>query len=313
MDFQIHEDSNGIKFEFKPTTCTVCGSDCPKMVGWRGGAAHHGARGVRTKIVRCGQCSHMYPNPMPFPVEGLDALYSETENYFVGHDVERKQSVGRELLRGFEAELGWRGRFLDIGCGRGEFLLAAREEGWEYEGIDASSAFIEWGRKHLGVESRHVVLEDAQFPDDHFDAITMGGLLEHLYDPNQTMTEVRRILRPGGLLWFDVPNESGLYMRAGNLYMKCLGRDWCVNLAPTFPPYHVQGFNPASLRALLARVGLDIVKLKVEGTLWPFTGQPSLRKSLEYRVAQVVTWVGNKTGTGSYMEAVVRKPLTVAG
>jgi 2-polyprenyl-3-methyl-5-hydroxy-6-metoxy-1,4-benzoquinol methylase len=313
LDFQIHEDNNGIKFEFKPSTCTVCGSDCPKLVGWRGGAAHHGGRGVRTKIVRCCQCSHMYPNPMPFPVEGLDSLYSETEEYFVGHDIERKQGMGRDILLRLETALGRRGRFLDIGCGRGEFLWAAREAGWEYEGIDASSTFIEWGRQHLGIESRHVVLEDAGYPEDHFDAITMGGLLEHLYHPNQTMREVRRILRPGGLLWFDAPNESGLYMRAGNLYMKCLGRDWCVNLAPTFPPYHVQGFNPASLRALLAQVGFDIVKLKVEGGLWPFTGEPSLRKHLEYRAAQIVTWIGNKTGTGSYMEAVVRKPLRVTG
>jgi hypothetical protein len=137
----------------------------------------------------------------------------------------------------------------------------------------------------------------------------MSSVLEHLYGPYETLLEVRRILRPGGLFWFDVPNESGLYMRVGNLYMKCLGRDWCVNLAPTFPPSHVQGFTPASLRTLLARVGLEVVELKVEGTVWPFTGRHSIRKRLEYGAAQVVTWLGNKTGTGSYMETLVRKPL----
>jgi len=47
---------------------------------------------------------------------------------------------------------------------------------------------------------------------------------------------------------------------------------------------------------LLARVGLEVVQLKVEGTVWPFTGQPSLRKRLEYTAAQIVTWIGNKTG-----------------
>ena len=68
----------------------------------------------------------MYPNPMPFPIEGLDALYVETESYFAGHDVAQKKRVGREQLRRFEGELGRRGRFLDIGCGRGEYLWAAR-------------------------------------------------------------------------------------------------------------------------------------------------------------------------------------------
>ena len=224
------------------------GIDRPELIGWRGGTAHHNGSGVRTGIMRCGQCTHMYPNPMPFPIEGLDALYVETESYFAGHDVAQKKRVGREQLRRFEGELGRRGRFLDIGCGRGEYLWAAREEGWEYEGIDASHTFIEWSREHLGVEGRHGVLEDMLFTDDYFDAITMGGVLEHLYDPYQTLSEVHRILRPSGLLWFDVPNEGGLYMRVGNLYMKCLGRDWCVNLAQTFPPYHVLGFTPASLR-----------------------------------------------------------------
>jgi SAM-dependent methyltransferase len=308
MGCQIDAESKSINFEFKPTTCTVCGSDRSTLVGWRGGEAHHNARGVRTSIVRCGNCSHMYPNPMPVPVEGLNALYTETEGYFANHDVSRKQRVGREQLRRFEAELGRRGRFLDLGCGCGEYLWAAREEGWEFEGIDTSSAFIEWGRQHLGVEGRHGVLEEVHFASDYFDAITMSSILEHLYGPYETLCEVRRILRPGGLLWFDVPNEDGLYMRVGNLYMKCLGRDWCVNLAPTFPPYHVQGFTPASLRALLVRVGFDIDQLKIEGTVWPFTGIPSLRKRLEYTAARVVTWLGNKTGTGSYMEALVRKP-----
>lgn len=309
MDSQFGENSNGLKFEFKPTACTVCGGDRPQLVGWRGGESHHSGNGVRTSIVRCGDCTHMYPNPMPFPVGGLDALYTETESYFAGHDVAPKQRVGREQLRRFETELGGRGRFLDVGCGCGEYLWAAREEGWEYEGVDASSTFIEWGREHLGIAGRHGVLEDVHFPDDHFDAITMSSVLEHLYDPNQTMSEVRRILRPGGLLWFDVPNENGLYMRVGNLYMKCLGRDWCVNLAPTFPPYHVQGFSPKSLRTLLDRVGFDIVELKIEGKVWPFTGEASLRKRVEYGVAQAVTWLGNKTGTGSYMEALVKKQL----
>ncbi len=68
------------------------GSDCPTLLGWRGGRAHHDERGVKTSIVRCGDCSHLYPNPMPFPVGGLESLYTHAEDYFSGHDVEEKKS-----------------------------------------------------------------------------------------------------------------------------------------------------------------------------------------------------------------------------
>ncbi len=54
------------------------------------------------------------------------------------------------------------------------------------------------------------------------------------------------------------PNENSLYAHAGILYMRALRRDWVVNLAPTFPPYHVQSFNPRSLRLLLERADFAV-------------------------------------------------------
>jgi len=306
---QIPKTENSTpSFEFRPVVCGACGSDHPKLLGWRGGDAHHDRAGVRTRIVRCAECSHIYPNPMPFPACSLDELYTDTDDYFHGHDVEAKKRIALQRMAYFEKRLGHRGRYLDVACGRGESLWAARESGWEYEGVDASSTYLDWAEQNLGVRGRLGTLEEINFPDNHFDAITMNAILEHLYDPYQTMLEVFRILRPGGLLSFDAPNEDGLYMRVGHLYMKVQGRDWVVTLAPTFPPYHVQGFTPGSLRNLLSRVGLDIVDFKIEGTVWPFTGESSLRKRLEHNAARVIAWVGNKTGTGSYMEAVVRKP-----
>ena len=64
-------------------------------------------------------------------------------------------------------------------------------------------------------------------------------------------------MRPGGFVMLDVPNEKGLFFKAGNLYQKARGRRWCVNLAPTFSPFHVFGFSPRSLRKLLAKHGLE--------------------------------------------------------
>ena len=295
-------------FDLRHVACGVCGSDKQQLLGWRGGAAHHQGGGIRVRIVRCGACSHLYPDPMPFPAKDLDGLYKDTSGYFQGHDVEAKKSFGLSLLSQFEKALERRGRYLDVGCGRGELLWAAREAGWEYEGVDPSSTYLGWAQQHLGVEGRIGTLEEAHFPDNHFDAISMGGVIEHLYEPYKTLQEVWRVLRPGGCLWLDAPNEDGLYMRIGNIYMRVLGRDWVINLAPTFPPYHVQGFNQHSLKKLLARVGFDIERLEVWGAVWPFTGERSLRKRIEYWLAEFVNWMGNRCGAGTYMNVWARKP-----
>jgi SAM-dependent methyltransferase len=297
-------------FTFREIVCGVCGSDRPKVLGWRGGDAHHSKAGIRTRIVRCAECSHIYPNPMPFPARSLDDLYTDTDDYFHGHDLELKKQAGLEKMAYFEKALGHRGRYLDIACGRGESLWAARESGWEHEGVDASSTYLDWGEQHLGVRGQLGTLEEINFPDNHFDAITMNAILEHLYDPYRTMLEVFRILKPGGLLSFDAPNEDGLYMRVGHLYMKAQGRDWVLTLAPTFPPYHVQGFNPRSLRKLLMRVNLEVEQLTMGGNIWPPVGPLTWRKRGEYYVAKVIDFVGRHTGGGIYMEVIARKPVS---
>ncbi len=295
-------------FDMRRLPCGVCGSERAAPIGWRGGSAHHNGAGERVQIVRCRDCSHLYPSPMPFPSEDLDHLYTDTEHYFDGHDIERLKERGLLILRESAERLGKRGRFLDVGCGMGGSLWAAREEGWEYDGIDPSSAYLEWGKKHLGVEGRQGTIEEMRFPENHFDVVSMIGVIEHLYEPHKTLQEIWRVLRPGGLLWLDAPNEDALYQKVGNLYMRTRGRDWVVNLAPTFPPYHVQGFNRRSLPRLLSRVGFEVERMKVWGNMWPFTGKPSMRKRVEYRAAQMVNWLGNRSGAGLYMNVLARKP-----
>lgn len=303
------ENTAAANFEFRHIDCPVCGHDDPKFLGHRGGDAHHNGSGVKTRIVRCVNCTHQYPDPMPFPSGGdLDDLYVDAEVYFKGHSSEYKKSFGLELLKDFETRLGHRGRYLDVGCAAGEFLWAAKESDWEYEGVDPSSEFIKIGKEHLGVNGRVCVLNDAAFPDGHFDAVSLSSVLEHIYDPYDLMLEIRRVLKPGGLLWFDAPNEDGLYMRAGNLYMKAQRKDWVVSMAPTFPPYHVQGFNPASLRSLLKRADLELEELKIGGGIWEFTGEKTLRKRVEFAAAKTITFISKQLNMGPYMSVWAKRP-----
>ncbi|MFC1813513.1 class I SAM-dependent methyltransferase [Thermodesulfobacteriota bacterium] len=99
------------------------------------------------------------------------------------------------------------GTVLDVGCATGQFLEVAREKGWQAVGIDVS----EWVCNYLmnkGFTGIHnCTLEEANFPNEMFDAVHMNHVLEHIPLPGKFITEAFRILKPGGLIMIEVPNE----------------------------------------------------------------------------------------------------------
>ena len=117
--------------------------------------------------------------------------------------------------------------------------------------------------KGIEVEVSSVETSTTLQKENAFDVIYLAAILEHLYSPVECLKRVYRALVPGGLVFIDVPNECSVRTRLGNLYMRVRGRDWAVSLAPTFPPFHVVGFCPDSLRRALSLAGIDVVELNV--------------------------------------------------
>jgi len=196
---------------------------------------------------------------------------------------------------------------LDIGSGCGEMLTAARQLGLNASGVETSSVFAEFAREHYDVDVNNCSLEDADYPAESFDVAIMAAVIEHLYEPRSTVREAWRVLKHGGLLWLDAPNEASLASRAANVYLHMRGGDWTSYLSPTFPPYHVQGFTPKSLRYLLESVGFDIVDWRIfpAKTVWPCRKGPLVH--FEYYAEMLVHTVERVARTGSYMEALVTK------
>jgi SAM-dependent methyltransferase len=283
--------------------CPVCRVPPSKYMGRRGGAAHREGTGVECRIWRCRGCGLVFPNPMPLPAKGVGQLYAlDPESYFQHHDAETKLAGARQLMTDAERLTGGRGRVLDVGSGRGDVLVAAHERGWDAVGIDLSPSFAEYASKRSGAEVRRAPIEDCGFPDGSFDAVILAAVLEHLYNPNETVREIARVLRPGGAFFVDVPNEAGLYFRLGNLYQKLRGRDWVVNIAPTFEPFHVFGFGPRSLRALLSKHGLAVRDWRVYGGRSMVPGRGGVAGVLEHLAARAVTTASNLGELGTYIE-----------
>lgn len=283
--------------------CPVCETPPTRRIGRRGGAAHREGLGVECEIWRCRSCGLLFPNPMPVPTGGLDQHYDELpDDYFQNHDLDAKDQSAKELLRQAEQLTGGRGRLLDIGAGRGELLRVAAQSGWTVTGIEPSPSFAAYAAQYSGVPIRREPLERCGFDEKSFDVVILGAVLEHLYNPNETIREIARILRPGGALFIDVPNEEGLYFRVGNLYQRLRRRDWVVNTAPTFSPFHLFGFGPRSLRALLGKHDFRPTNWRVYGGQAMLPERGGAIGAVERLAAHAVTALSNIGSLGTYIE-----------
>jgi len=142
------------------------------------------------------------------------------------------------------------GRLLEVGCGSGRMLRAMQEKGWNVVGVDPDPIAIK-NAKVKGLIVYQGILEDQGFKDDHFDAIVLSHVLEHVPNPLDLLKECERILKPDGHLVLITPNINSL---CHQLYKS----DW----RSLEPPRHLYVFNIETLRQLSRRAGFKKIKLE---------------------------------------------------
>ena len=252
-------------WSFRDVDCPACSANAFRPAGWRGGDAHRAKHGIKTRIVRCRSCGLLYPNPMPFPRTGEH--YADPDEYFAGHGDPASRLDNFRSIIDRSAQHGASEPMLDIGCGRGESLAAAAALGWDARGVEPSEEFARAGSEALDVQIDIGTVE-GRYPDSSFGLVLLSGVLEHVYDPRELLEEAHRILRPGGVLYIDVPNERSLVHRMARVALVSRGRNWTLSLSPTFPPYHVVGWSPGPLRKALDAAGLELRELRGYPLRW---------------------------------------------
>jgi len=217
------------------------------------------------QIVRCCRCGLAFIHPMPSQDE-LVALYSAPEYaqayamhgdaYVLGATVPA-DFVGERLARIEKMIGGKTGRILDIGAATGSFLRVARDRGWDTVGLELSVEASEVARAQHGLDVRRQTLEEARFRNGEFDAVHLSHVFEHLRDPLGSLAEMRRVLRPGGVLVLEVPAELG------DLF--CWIQTWVLRRSPV--PYavatpHTFFYTPQTLRRIVAKSGFDVLAIR---------------------------------------------------
>lgn len=231
--------------------CNFCGADDTEVV-------NHGRDLLLDKegdfyLVRCRQCGLIYQNPQ-LSFAQLSAHYPS--DYLPYQAPAPPPQAGQQPVWGrfcdrIIARVPQPGHILDVGCATGGFLQAMQQRGWQVQGIEPVPHAAAYARQQLGPVVQTGFLEDAAYADQQFDVVTLWDVLEHVADPLATLQEVARILKPGGLLAFSVPNPACL---EASLF----GAHWLGWERPR----HLHLIPPKLVPAYLERAGLQFQKIE---------------------------------------------------
>lgn len=164
-----------------------------------------------TLMYKCTKCGLIYDNPRPTQ-ELIWEHYSQKGKYDHWIDSDNAfqkywNSYLKKLLKYTQS-----GDLLDIGAGIGMFLSKAKEH-FNVTGTEISDEGIAVAKERYGLDFIKGDLESLDFKGKKFDVITMSQILEHVPFPGKTLDHLKSILKPGGILFISVPNESAVSFR----------------------------------------------------------------------------------------------------
>jgi len=219
-------------------------------------------------IVECIGCGLTFMSPRPTQEEYVH-FYETAGIYSVdsySKRAERRTEFYRRRLQAIERERRAKGKWLEIGCATGSFLQMAREAGWRVTGTEVSKPFQEHAVNRLGLDVRcGPSLAVCGFSSAEFDVIYSAHVFEHLLDPMATLVEVRRIIKPSGLLVLEVPYQFySLRDRLRRSLIALTGRTGQGRFySPVFSAvHHVYFFSPRTLSAMVNKAGFSVLRLR---------------------------------------------------
>jgi 2-polyprenyl-3-methyl-5-hydroxy-6-metoxy-1,4-benzoquinol methylase len=208
------------------------------------------------KIVQCKECLFRFTNPRP--EEDQLGRYYKSEDY-VSHSNTKEgfinstyQSVRKyTLLKKLQliSKYFKTGNILDIGCGTGEFLNTCKNAKWNTIGIEPDDDARSMAIKNFGLDVRKES-ELKNLKDQSFDVISMWHVLEHVPKLNERVEELRRLIKPNGLIIIAVPN-------CDSLDAKIYKEFWAAYDLPR----HLYHFTPKDIERLFLKHSMKVFRI----------------------------------------------------
>jgi 2-polyprenyl-3-methyl-5-hydroxy-6-metoxy-1,4-benzoquinol methylase len=192
----------------------------------------------------CGSCGLEYWEPREMPdAHWYERMYGGRDENLLPLEPGHKCFLADRLApRG--------GTLLDIGCGTGNLLAAARDAGYSVTGIELDRNAARFAKERLGLERiLPLTISEfaAQYPEEQFDVVTLFEVLEHQAAPLEFLQEVKARVRRGGLIALSVPNRERWLIGPDVL---------------DYPPNHFLRWNAAAIKKFLNAQGFEVLSLR---------------------------------------------------
>lgn len=151
---------------------------------------------------------------------------------------------------------------LDIGCFNGTFLSLIKNRNNNFYGLDASDYAVKESRKK-GITVKQFFFDDVTkmpFSNSQFDFINAGEIIEHIYDTDFFLEEIRRLLVINGLFLISTPNLASF----GRRLLLLMGINPIIEVSPNeeHSPGHIRYFTFKTLKYLLEKHNFEIILMK---------------------------------------------------
>ncbi len=223
----------------------VCSVPCNLCGGTQVSTLSNKSRsGKPLRTVICQACGLVWSDPRPhdarqFYEEEYRLSYKHTYHPKPKH-VLRAGHVALSRFEKIEPLLSSRKAVLDVGTGGGEFAYLLQSLGHGVSGIEPNRGYADYSIQEYGLTVQVGFVQDAVFPPESFDVVTIWHVLEHTEDPGCILALLRSWLKPDGTLVVEVPNVEAT----------------CQAPSSTFHEAHLYNFNVVSLRRLAKKHGL---------------------------------------------------------
>ncbi len=250
----------------KHVNCVICGKGQTKIFAVNNGF----------NLVRCLNDDLIYVNPQP-DKEDYDKFYGSLDyflrgknelgyaNYMADKDAIVKN--GQVVINAIQ-KFCKRGKLLDIGCAYGFSLDVARRSGFDIWGNDLNREAVKYAHETLSiVNAEPGYLKEVNYENNFFDVAMMLGTIEHFQNPQDEVSEARRILKLGGILAVSTVDMDSL-----------IGH-WTIR-----PPEHLYYFSGRTLSKFLENNGFEVLSMtpKIMPNVFYFTVEDFFGRVFDY-------------------------------
>jgi 2-polyprenyl-3-methyl-5-hydroxy-6-metoxy-1,4-benzoquinol methylase len=165
-------------------------------------------------------------------------------------------------------------KVLELGCADGSFSSLLKKKGFDVYAIDISASAIEKA-KQTGIKAEVGNLEERiNHNEDYFDIVIATEVIEHLYDTDFFLKEIKRVMKKNGHLFLSTPNLASLKNRIKLLF----------GAYPQYMEYrlgpeqagHIRAYTPDILRKQIKDNGFDVIRVMSPNILFPMTSNSPL-------------------------------------